>query len=144
MQSFSLDLPRAVKKIYFKIGMWECVVFGWSEVNMLLIFLFEVGGSNEKSCLWWSVNVACGNLSHTEGWLKLRKWVTNDWGLCLLDLFWGLGGVLATSIIAEFSVPCYGLYWCMPREKEGRFSVEAGAAYLPSGKCGDSGTGSCW
>ena len=42
----------------------------------------------------------------------------------------GNKGVSATTIIAEFLDPFYGMYWCMRREKEGRFCGETGAAYL--------------
>ena len=27
---------------------------------------FEVGVSNEEPCLWWSVNLPCGDLTRTE------------------------------------------------------------------------------
>ena len=53
--------------------------------------------------------------------------------MCLLTLLWGLGGVSATATIAEFLEPFYGLYWCMPREKEGGFWGEAGATYQSRG-----------
>ena len=33
---------------------------------------FKFGAKNEKSCLWWSVNFACSDVTLTEkGW---------DWG----------------------------------------------------------------
>ena len=51
--------------------------------------------------------------------LKPKKLITNNWddvysGICLLDLFQGVGGVSATVTIAEFLESFYGLYLCMP------------------------------
>ena len=51
----------------------------------------------------------------------------------VLDLLRGVGRVLTTASIAEFLEPFYGLYWCMSRQKKGRFWGEADAAYLSSG-----------
>ena len=53
--------------------------------------------------------------------------------MCLLDLFRGVGKVSVTATIAEFLEPFYGLYWCIPRKKEGGFWGEAGDLYLFSG-----------
>ena len=58
-----------------------------------------------------------------------------------------MGWVSGTATIAGFLEPFYGLYWCMPREKEGRFWVEAGAhiclVKATRWKCGDGGVASC-
>ena len=59
-----------------------CWRSGWPKVKNVQL-CFEVGASNEKSCLsglWWSVNLACGDLNWNHwGGLKLRKLVINDW-----------------------------------------------------------------
>ena len=48
-------------------------------MKMLWLKKFEIGVSNEKSCLCWSVNLTCGDFTPTEGGLRLRKLATNDW-----------------------------------------------------------------
>ena len=65
-------------------GVWVCVEFavaGWSKMKMKMLRLkkFEVGASNEKSCLWWSVNLTCVDFSCTKEGLRLRKLLTDDW-----------------------------------------------------------------
>ena len=62
----------------------------WGENFMAL--WFEVGASNnEKPCLWWSVNVAFGDLTCTEeGWCWGNQSLMTGF-MCLQDLFWRIG-----------------------------------------------------
>ena len=82
MERFFLDLLRAVKKICFRSGMWECVEFvvaGWSKVIFFYFPIWSWGKEWEillvvinKFRLWWF------DLYREE--LKLRKLITNNWG----------------------------------------------------------------
>ena len=63
MERFSVDIPRASKKMCFRNGMWGCmefVVAGWSKVKRFFDFLIE-------SWFQWSVNISCDDLTLTEG-----------------------------------------------------------------------------
>ena len=75
--------------------------------EIFLTLWFEVGASNEKPCLWRSVNVACADCSQLKpgAWgdylgsqLSSSRWVSPYVLYCLLlaciffFFFWGVGG----------------------------------------------------
>ena len=63
MERFSLDFLQAVKKrCALKVGCRDERNL-WSQANIFLTLQFEVGASNEKSCLLQSLNVACADCS---------------------------------------------------------------------------------
>ena len=54
MERLSLDPLPAIRNIEYALEVGVCVEFvitGWSKVKILSL-QFEVGASNEKSCLW--------------------------------------------------------------------------------------------
>ena len=53
---------------------------------------FEVGASNEKPCLWWSVNFGCGNLTCTEEVWGWGNYLLSTGFMCSLDSNSGGGG----------------------------------------------------
>ena len=69
MERFYLDLPQDAKNLDP-----ECVEFvtaGWYKLrfyDLIISRLYEVGGSNEESNLWWFANLAFGDLAGTESW----------------------------------------------------------------------------
>ena len=53
---------------------------------------FEVGASNEKSCLRWSVNFGCGDLTCTEEVWDWGNYLLTTGFMCSLDSNSGGGG----------------------------------------------------
>ena len=103
MKRFSLDLLRAVKKKDV-LWRWWCVYvrgWGWNLWCCLKNFCdlwFEVGASNEKSCLWWLGNVVSADCSR----LNPRVW--GDY----------LSSQLAWRFNSHPCLPCLSSRWVIP------------------------------
>ena len=81
VERFYLDLPQAAKNrvctLKWDVGVrldHECVEFvtaGWYRLkfyDLIILWLYKVGESNEKSNLWGFASLACGDLAGTESW----------------------------------------------------------------------------
>ena len=75
---------------------------------------FEVGASNGKSYLWWSGNLASGDLTRTDQGCNWGNKLLNTGFMCLLELFQGVGEWGAVEI--AFWEDCF---WDVQMQKNG-------------------------
>ena len=97
MERLSLDPLPAIRNIEYALEVGVCVEFvitGWSKVKILSL-QFEVGASNEISFLWWSVNLACGDLTCTEEVWDWRNYLLMTGFMSSLDLYWRGDGAIS-------------------------------------------------
>ena len=90
-------------------GLWVCVCEICNHRLVLgenfMTLHFEVGASNEKPCLWWSVNFGCGNLTCTEEVWGWGNYLLSTGFMCSLDSNsggggdWGGGGTVGIACI---------------------------------------------
>ena len=106
MERFSLDLLRVVKKKNcLGSGVWGSVEFVVSVPNFFLTLWFEVGASNGKSSLWWSVNVVCVDCS----WLNPRAW--GDYLSSQLERVLSIHQIYSVHLVDELVLVFYTPFW---------------------------------